>query len=63
MFEFLNKIDSDNAWKIKAKKRRLENKNLKKEIGRVKDSRKKWRQKAEDYKEKIIMLEKELKKN
>jgi len=61
MFNFLQRIN--NSWRTKAKKRRLENKNLKKEIKRVKDSRNKWKEKAVRYKQENIELNKELKKN
>jgi len=63
MFKFLQKIDDVNPWKTKAKKRRLENKNLKKENKRLKDSRDEWREKATRFKRQTIELNNELKKN
>lgn len=46
MFNFIQKIRDVNPWKTKAKERRLENKNLKKEIKRLKNSRDQWKKKA-----------------
>ncbi|MCK4795735.1 MAG: hypothetical protein KAJ14_10710 [Candidatus Omnitrophica bacterium] len=63
MFKFLQKINDNNPWKDKAKKRRSENKNLKKEIERLKNSRNKWKEKATRYKQQNIELDNELKKN
>ena len=63
MFKFLQKIIDNNSWKDKAKKRRLENKNLKKKIKRLKDSRNNWKEKAVRYKQQNIELNNELKKN
>ena len=50
-------------WKDKAIERRKKNKNLKKEIERLKKSRNKWKEKAFKFKEQNIQLHNELKKN
>ena len=63
MLNFLSQDHNPNTWKTKAKTRRIENKNLKKEIRRLKDSRNKWKEKAEQYKQQNTELNKALKKN
>jgi hypothetical protein len=61
MLNFLNNIKP--LWKDKAKKRRKENKELKKEIERLKNSREKWKNEAIKYKVLNKDLKNELKKN
>jgi hypothetical protein len=63
MFKFVKAISSKNIWKNKAIERRKKNKNLKKEIERLKKSRNKWKEKASKFKEQNIHLHNELKKN
>ncbi len=57
--QFFNKI---NPWKEKAKKRREENKTLKKRVNQLKLSRDKWRKKAETFKELNKKIDEEFKK-
>lgn len=62
MFKFLQKINDINPWKAKAKKRSDENKDLKKTIKRLKNSRDKWKEKASKLEKKTVELNNELKK-
>ena len=63
MFKFVKAISSKNIWKSKAVERRKKNKNLQKEIERLKKSRNKWKEKASKLKEQNKELHDELKKN
>ena len=63
MFKFIKSISNKDLWKDKAIERRKKNKNLKKEIERLKKSRNKWKEKAFKFKEQNIQLHNELKKN
>ena len=63
MFKFVKTISNKNIWKNKAVERSKQNKNLKKEIERLKKSRNKWKEKASKFKEQNIHLHNELKKN
>ena len=62
MFKFLQKIHDINPWKIKAKRRREEIKNLKKENKWLKESRDNWKAKASKFEKQTIELNNELKK-
>jgi hypothetical protein len=62
MFGFFNNKNL-NSWKQKAIERRLNIKNLKKEIKRIKKSRNKWKEDALKYKHQNNELTNIIKKN
>jgi hypothetical protein len=59
---FFKKKPKDN-WKNKAKERRVEIIKLEKRNQEIIDSREYWKTQAKKYKEKIVYLNNELKKN